>query len=356
MAYLLEPYDNALQEILDYGIEKKDRTGIGTISVAGLQRKYPLHLGGAFPIVTGRKMFPKSVWAELLWFISGSTMNQDLEALGAKFWGKWCDENNPKYRALREKYGYEPGDFGPIYGFQLRHFGADYLAVNALKRCTVLSNRLDEAEGTWGYDYEAYNEILGILRTRSLPDELLHYFQEGDIDTAEFGRLATEELAKGFDQLKFMINILKNDPYGSNGRRCLFSLWNPNDLEKMSLPPCHFTYQAIADGNGGLTGILTQRSCDEFIGIPANIQFYSALTIMLAQQSGLTPREFIHNMNDAHIYLNHVDAVKEYLSRPKPPSPRVMIRKAADIYSYKISDFEVSDYDPLDPIKVDVAV
>lgn len=341
--YLMKPYDAALQQILDEGIEKKDRTGVGCISVAGLQQKYRLDTE-YFPIVTGRKLFPKAVFAELIWFLSGSTLNQDLEALGAKFWGKWCDEGNPKYVDLRTKWGYEPGDFGPIYGWQLRHFGANYIVANSFKEITKL---LDEDLGEQVDDH---------LKVRGMDDRLLNRWADGNLRKEDFENLYEREKAKGFDQLKYMIDTLKNDPFGSNGRRCLFSLWNPGDLEQMALPPCHYTYQAIADGDGGLTGILTQRSCDFPVGVPANVQFYSAFTIMLAQQSGFKPREFVHNTNDSHIYLNQIDQVKEYLSRDKPNSPKLTVNKAEDIYSYKVNDFVLSEYQPLEKIDVPVSV
>jgi thymidylate synthase len=316
--YLMKPYDDALQYNLDNGIEKKDRTGVGCISVAGLQSKYRLDTP-YFPLLTKRKMYPKAVWAELLWVISGSTMNQDLVKLGANFWSKWCDESNPKYVEFRKKWGYEPGEFGAIYGWQLRHFGADHRKIRFHERV------IKSSDIQWS-----------IERSK---------------------RLIKEELNRGFDQLAYMVDTLKNDPFGNNGRRCMFNLWNPNDLDKMALPPCHFTYQAIPDGNGGLTGILTQRSCDFPVGVPANIQFYSALTIMLAQQTGFTAREFIHNTNDSHIYLDQVDQVRKYLARKEQPtSPKLTINKAADIFSYKPEDFVVTDYQPLESIKIPVAV
>lgn len=321
--YLMEPYDNALEEILSKGVKKSDRTGVGCISVAGLQRKYSLETE-YFPIITGRKVFPKAVFAELLWVISGSTFNQDLEALGAKFWGKWCDESNPRYRALREKYEYDPGDFGPIYGWQLRHFGGDYIEYRRAEK-----------------DLKHFN-----------PEAVVY----GSASELKMGYEFQMRHSSGFDQLAYMIDILKNDPYGSNGRRCMFSLWNPCDLDKMALPPCHFTYQAIPNGDGTLTGILTQRSCDFPVGVPANIQFYSALTIMLAQQSGFKPKEFIHNTNDSHIYLDQIDQVKEYLTRVKPDSPKLTIEMAADIFSYSMNNFKLEDYYPLDKIDIPVAV
>lgn len=290
MTYLMTPYDRSLEFILNRGIKKQDRTGVGSLSIAGLQNKYPLNTG-TFPIITKRKMFPKSVFAELIWFISGSTNNNDLVNLGCKFWSRWCDENDPKYRELRERFNYKPGEFGPIYGYQLRSFGGNYPHFD------------------------------------------------------------------GFDQLAWMIGILKNSPYGSDGRRCLFSLWNPNDLKKMALPPCHYTYQAIVDGDGGLTGILTQRSCDWFIGVPANIQFYSAFTIMLAHRTGFFAREFVHNTNDCHIYLNQIPFVEEYLSRTEQPdSPELYIEPQESIFHYRPDHFHLSNYNPLEPINAPVLV
>jgi thymidylate synthase len=353
----MQPYDDALQEILDRGIKKADRTGVGCISVAGIQKKYRLDTE-YFPLVTGRRLFPKSVFAELLWFISGSTMNQDLEALGAKFWGKWCDENNPKYVEFRKKWGYEPGDFGPIYGWQLRHFGVDYLRYRAETKdyfhLKGMYNKLQDANRVG--DRERFLSLLeGDDQSRKVEGIRGGYISEEDVLNV-YEQKSASPPAGGFDQLAWMVDVLKNDRFGSQGRRCLFSLWNPNDLDKMALPPCHYTYQAIADGDGGLTGILTQRSCDFPVGVPANIQFYSALTIMLAQQVDLKPREFIHNTNDSHIYLNQIDQVKEYLAREKPASPKLSINKAADIFSYKMEDFVVFDYNPNDKIDIPVAV
>ncbi len=357
--YLLGDYDKALQAILDHGIEKKDRTGVGCISVAGIQSKYPLNQFDSngdryFPLVTGRKLFPKAVFAELIWFLSGSTLNQDLVQLGCKFWSPWCDENNPKYRTLRETYGYESGDFGPIYGWQLRHFGGDYVEYRSELRRYVSRVDLYVKLKETSVDRD---EFISLLEQDGYT-KMARGIREGYLEVRQvlerfFPRLPE---AGGEDQLAYMIDILKNDPYGSNGRRCLFSLWNPADLCKMALPPCHYTYQAIADGEGGLTGLMTQRSCDFPVGVPANIQFYSALTIMLAQQSGLKPRELIHETHDSHIYLNQIDQVKEYLSRPKPESPKIRVKQAENIYSYRPEDFEIVGYVPLEKIEIPVAV
>lgn len=285
--YLLHPYDDALADILLTGKKKEDRTGVGCLSLAGIQCRYRLD-EGKFPLITRRKTWPRAIFAELLWFLSGSSNVFDLNRLGSSVWDKWRD---PEFEA---SHGLEPGDLGAVYGFQLRHFGANYKAFRK-------EERLSRESGVLLYNLDEW----------------------------------------GFDQLEYMVWELRNNRYS---RRILFSLWNPKDFHIMRLPPCHFTFQVIVDGDDQLTGILTQRSCDWPVGVPANIQFYSALTIMLAQQADLKPYEFIHNANDCHIYLDQIDAVEQYLSTPIIESPRLEIRKAPNITSYKLEDFILHDY------------
>ena len=184
---------------------------------------------------------------------------------------------------------------GPLYGFQLRHFGGSY------------NKGIEDSDG-YGHG--------------------------------------------GVDQLANMVELLKKDP---NSRRNLFSLWNPKQIGDMRLPPCHYTFQVYAN-NGKLSGMLTQRSCDFPIGAPANIQFYSAIIYMLAQQCGYEPHEFVHSVGDAHIYTNQIMQVESYLSREKPDSPKLNLNKAKDIDSYVLEDFEVENYNPLGPIAIPVEV
>lgn len=216
--YLMKPYDDALQEILESGVSRTNkRTGIKTISVFGMLKRYNLNTG-YFPIMSRRKAWPKSVFSELVWFLSGSTSNKDLKALGCNFWTPWVDD------AFEKKHGFDEECFGPVYGFQLRHFGGEY------------------GTGTPG-KYKVVGN----------PDSLKNV-QYGD---------------GGFDQLKWIVNRIKEDP---SCRRTLWTLWNPQDVDKMRLPPCHMMYQVLVDDDRHLTGILYQRSCDFPIGVPANIQ------------------------------------------------------------------------------------
>ncbi|MFA5600889.1 MAG: thymidylate synthase [Phenylobacterium sp.] len=280
MSYILEPYDNALEEILKHGKKKADRTGIGTLSIFGMQRRY--RINEYFPILTKRKIFPKSIFAELIWLLSGSANNKDLQALGSNIWTPWV---NSEFEAAR---GYPEGDLGPIYGFQMRHFNGDYKTKTG-----------------------------------------------------------------GFDQLQYLINEIKNNP---SSRRMLVSYWNPSQIFDAVLPPCHYSFQVYIDGDGYMSGMLTQRSADFPIGVPANIQFYSAFIYMLAQQTGYKPYEFIHTTADSHIYINQVEAVEEYLGRIEIESPELSLNKADDIFSYKVEDFVIKNYSPLPKIKIPVAI
>lgn len=300
MDYVMQPYDAALANILENGTLKSNkRTGQNTLAIFGLQTRYRLD-GDRFPIVTRRKVFPKAIFAELLWFLSGSTNNKDLQALGANIWTPWVSKE------FEDKHGYVEDALGPVYGFNLRHFGGFY----------------------------------GTGAPESLNNDGERQWME------KYG-------AGGFDQLEYMLDRLKND---SGDRRIMFSLWNPKEMHKMRLPPCHYTYQLFVDDEGRLSGKLTQRSCDFPIGVPANIQFYSALTVMFAQQGGFTPYEFVHDASDAHIYGDQIEAVRKYLETPIVPSPRLKINKASDMMSYKMEDFQLEEFNPGPAIKIPVAV
>lgn len=285
--YILQPYDDVLKYILENGMKKENRTGVDTLSVFGMQSRY--RIDKHFPLLTKRKVWPKAIFAELLWMLSGSTNNKDLQALGSNIWTPWVDKE------FEKKHGFVEGAFGPVYGFQMRYFGGEY--------------------------------------------------GDGDRGNENYGK-------GGFDQISFLINELKTNP---TSRRMIMSLWNPQQMHAMRLPPCHFSFQLYVN-NGKLSGMLTQRSCDVGIGSCANIQFYSALIYMFAQQCGYKPYEFVYSMGDAHIYVDQIKAIEEYLARPTTDSPTLQLKKADNIFSYKLEDFVISDYNPQPKIKMPVAV
>lgn len=286
--YLMKSYDDALKQILDTGVSRtSQRTKLKTLSVFGMMSRYDLSTG-FFPILTRRKTWPMSVFSELLWFLSGSTSNKDLKKLGCNFWTPWVDHE------WEQKNGFAEDTFGPVYGFQLRHFGGNY------------GNGIDENYGKGG-----------------------------------------------FDQLKSVIDRIKED---YSCRRILWTLWNPQDISKMRLPCCHMMYQVMVDDERRLTGMLYQRSADFPIGSPANIQFYSALTTMIAQQTDCIPHELVYVTADSHVYEDQIEGVEKYLESPIIDSPKLIINKAKDIFDYKLEDFVLSDFNSGPKINIPVAV
>ena len=186
--YVMEEYDAALRQIMKYGAVKTNRTGVKTRAVFGIMSRY--RIDEAFPVLTGRKVWPKAIWGELLWFLSGSTNNKDLQAYGSNIWTPWVD---PEFE---KKHDYVEGAFGPVYGFQLRHFGGTYGDGDPMYSLQV-GSELPNGDCHWN---------------------MVEYFGSG-----------------GFDQLTYVVNLLKQNP---DDRRILFDLWNPKDLDKMRLPPC----------------------------------------------------------------------------------------------------------------------
>ncbi|XP_066137782.1 thymidylate synthase isoform X4 [Euwallacea fornicatus] len=247
-------------------------------------------LKNSFPLLTTKRVFWRAVVEELLWFIRGSTNAFELQEKGIHIW----DANST--REFLDSIGLndrKEGDLGPIYGFQWRHFGAEYKGMHA--------------------DYRN----------------------------------------KGIDQLAHVINTIKTNP---SDRRIIMCAWNPVDLPDMALPPCHCLVQFYV-ANGELSCQLYQRSADMGLGVPFNIASYALLTYMIAHVTNLSPGEFIHTMGDSHVYLNHVDALSEQITREPRPFPRLHIkRKVENIDNFTIDDFELVGYDPYPKVNLPMAV
>lgn len=155
------------------------------------------------------------------------------------------------------------------------------------------------------------------------------------------------------DQLSAVIDSIKKSP---DSRRHIVTAWNPGEIEKMALPPCHILFQFYVSG-GKLSCQLYQRSCDIFLGVPFNIASYSLLTLMVARSTGLKPGEFIHTLGDAHIYLNHIEQVRLQLTREPYKLPKMTLNPAiTDIFKFRYEDFTLSDYISHPGIKGEISV
>ena len=155
------------------------------------------------------------------------------------------------------------------------------------------------------------------------------------------------------DQIHNLISSLKTKP---DSRRHIVSAWNPADVDKMALPPCHALFQFYV-ANGKLSCQMYQRSADLFLGVPFNIASYAALTLMVAQVTDLKPGEFVLTLGDAHIYLNHLDQVREQLTRTPRPFPKLRLNPAVkELLEFRYEDFTLEGYDPHPAIKAPIAV
>ncbi|WP_281710141.1 thymidylate synthase [Anaerobiospirillum succiniciproducens] len=264
----MQVYLDLMKKILDEGVDRSDRTGVGTRSIFGTQMRFDL--SESFPLLTTKKVHLRSIIYELLWFLSGDTNIKFLKDNKVTIWDEWADEN---------------GNLGPVYGKQWR--------------------RWECADG------------------------------------------------RIIDQISNVVEQIKNNP---QSRRLIVNAWNVADVDKMALPPCHLLFQFYV-ANDRLSCMLYQRSCDFFLGVPFNIASYSLLCMMIAQQCGLKPGEFVWTGGDTHLYSNHFEQAKEQLSRTPRALPKMIIKRKPDsIFDYKFEDFELVDYDPYPVIKAPIAV
>lgn len=264
----MKQYLALMNDILETGSLKTDRTGTGTYSVFGRQLRFNLAEG--FPLLTTKKLHTRSIFIELLWFLRGDTNIQYLHDHGVTIWDEWADEN---------------GDLGPVYGHQWRSWPA--------------------------------------------PN------------------------GQTIDQITNVLNQIRQKP---DSRRHIVSAWNPAEVDKMALPPCHALFQFyVADGK--LSCQLYQRSADYFLGVPFNIASYALLTHMVAQQCDLQPGDFVWTGGDVHLYTNHIEQAKLQLSREPFGLPQLNIRRKPDsIFDYQYEDFEIVNYQTHPGIKAPIAV
>jgi thymidylate synthase len=296
----MKQYQDLVRKVLEEGTDVSDRTGVGTRSIFGYQMRFNLQEG--FPAVTTKKLAWKSVVAELLWFLEGST---DERRLAELTYGKSRDElvgKNTIWTANADKQGVDLGHYndeyikelGPVYGFNWRHFDYYFVSVS------------------------------------------------------------------GVDQIQEILKQIKNTP---DSRRIILTAWNPLLLDDMALPPCHLMAQ-FRVVNGLLSCQMYQRSADVGLGVPFNIASYSLLTHILARECGLGVGDYIHTIGDAHIYQNHVEPMKELLKREPLQLPSLIIDEDFDLQAglqdrFPINSakwFSLNEYQYHPEIKMPMAV
>lgn len=302
----MRQYLDLLQDVLDNGTVRDDRTGVGTISVFGRQIRF--NMADGFPAVTTKALAWKAVVSELLWFLEGSTNEHRLAEI---------KNDNKPYAELTEKerrtiwtanfnaqgvqLGYKDGELGRIYGSQYRSF----------RGVKEIKDPMYNQDGS----IHGYNV----------------YYQTVEID-----------------QVKNVIEQIKHNPVS---RRLLVSAWNPAELNVSSLPPCHYSYQFSVDGDK-LSLMYNMRSNDLFLGCPFNIASYALLLHIVAKITDKVPHELIASLGDCHIYKNHIEQVREQLSRTPHKLPQLELPTNADysnidsfLKSVKTSDFKLLNYE-----------
>ncbi|MBO6726037.1 MAG: thymidylate synthase [Rhizobiaceae bacterium] len=292
-----QQYLDLMQDLMENGDRRVDRTGVGTLSLLGAMARFDIS-GGQVPILTTKRVYWKTAVKEMLWFLTGGTNIRPLLENNVRIWSDWplahyrretgeeISQADFEARVVADAaFAARWGELGPVYGKQWRRWiGAD---------------------------------------------------------------------GREYDQIAEVIELLKTNP---TSRRILFHGWNVAELGQMALPPCHMVYQFhVADGR--LSCLMFQRSADILLGVPFNFAGAVALQMMIAQQAELELGSFVWMGGDVHLYLNHLDQAREQLSREPRLLPTMRLtRKAASIDEYRIEDFEVLGYEPHAAIQADVAV
>jgi dihydrofolate reductase/thymidylate synthase len=282
-------YLDKIDDIMREGEVCSDRTGVGIKSCWGAQMTYDI--GKHFPLLTTKRTFLRVITEELLWFLRGSTNNKELKERNVHIW----DGNTTrKYLDSIGLTDREEDDGGPIYGFNFRHFGAEYVDCH------------------------------------------------------------TDYTGQGVDQVAEALRLIRENP---DSRRILISLWNPSTLKDACLPACHMLYHFRVYGDT-LNCAMVQRSGDMGLGVPFNIASATMMTYIFAHLTGKKPGKLVHTIHDAHVYTNHEEALHKQLTRTPYPFPKMNIvdRGQTKVEDFRLEDFELLGYECYPTLKMDMAV
>ena len=355
MNKLDEQYTALLQDILDNGHQKGDRTGTGTISVFGRQIRHKMSEG--FPLITTKKMYWKGIVTELLWFLRGDTNIKFLVDNDCHIWDGDAYKNyinNPDYKAE------SVSDLMSSQAGQLVKCSTQEEFINRIKTDDKFAEKWGELGKIYGFQWRSWGESITIWNGLVLNQN------------------------KGIDQIANLINDLKTNP---DSRRLIVNAWNVGELDSMVLPPCHYGFQvytrelsleernySLGPGKAylGFFGwnekddleykelfdkqnrptraislMWNQRSVDTFLGLPFNIASYGLLLEIIAKAVNMVPDELIGNLGDTHLYSNHIDQAKEQIGREPMVLPTLYIN--TEFWPYEGGECGVG---PLDAIKV----
>ncbi|NDB54727.1 thymidylate synthase [archaeon] len=299
-------YQNLLQDILDNGVKKEDRTGTGTISVFGRQIRHKMSEG--FPLLTTKKMAWKTMVTELLWFLRGDTNIKYLVDNDCHIWDG---------DAYKNYFNKNKADiFHPIL--------PQDAFINAIKTNSEFAKEYGELGPIYGKQWRSWKQT---------------DWNKTDIDV------------EYIDQIQNLINELKTNP---DSRRLMVNAWNVGELDQMVLPPCHYGFQVytrpstreekiVNPGKYRAISLMwNQRSVDTFLGLPFNIASYGLLLEMIADEVQMIPDELIGNLGDTHLYLNHIEQAKEQISRTPYQLPTVHVRDGME--SFMPGDIILENY------------
>ena len=288
----MKAYHDLVEKILSQGFRKANRTGTDALTLAGMMFEHDMAEG--FPLLTTKKVPFKLVASELEFFIRGVTDKEWLQTRKNHIWDEWCSPDAVPYATDGETKArmMVEREMGPIYGWQWRNFGARYTKHDS-------------------------------------PPE-----------------------SEGVDQLGVLVKTLKED---GDSRRMIVSAWNPVDLPRMALPPCHYSFQMTVIG-GRLNLLWNQRSVDVALGLPFNIASYGCLLHLLAKEAGLAEGKLIGFLGDTHIYVNHLDGIRTQIAREPRPLPKIRTDNFTSIFNWHYTDTIIDGYDPHPAIKFDIAV
>lgn len=287
----MRSYLDIVKKVMTEGVKKDDRTGTGTTAIAGAIFEHDMEKG--FPLLTTKSVPLRLVASELEFFIKGITQKIWLQERNNHIWDEWCSPEKVAYSHDEEtkKKMMEENELGPIYGFQWRHFGGKYKSFD-------------------------------------------------------------QEPEDGVDQLQRVVDMLKKNP---TDRRMIVSAWNPVDLKRMALPPCHYCFQ-VTVLNGRLNLLWNQRSVDVALGLPFNIASYALLLHLLAKEAGLKEGKLVGFLADTHIYSNHFDGLNEQLKREPYKLPKIETENFNSIFDWEYTDTKVIGYEHHPRIAFEVAV